>query len=119
MRTSFIASGLVAVTAAAMEPRQTPVPDPSAVFFAQLYNTVADCKATTGVRPFLYSRGACRNIRIPGSGSAKVIYNERPDTLTLSGWTGKDCTGDKVVIGASVGECVSLDGKDIASWSHH
>ncbi|RYP24321.1 hypothetical protein DL765_000585 [Monosporascus sp. GIB2] len=119
MRTSLIASGLVAVAAAVIEPRQTPVPDPSAVFFAQLYSTVADCNATTGVRPFLYSRGACQNIRIPGSGSAKVVYNERPDTLTLSGWTGADCTGDKVAIGARVGECVSLGGKNIASWSYY
>ncbi|RYP93246.1 hypothetical protein DL770_000621 [Monosporascus sp. CRB-9-2] len=119
MRTSFIASGLVAVAAAAMKPRQTPVPDPSAVFFAQLYSTVADCDATTGVKAFLYSRGACQNIEIPGSGSARVTYNEQPDALSLSGWTGKDCTGDKVVIGARVGECVSLNGKDIASWSYY
>ncbi|RYP40024.1 hypothetical protein DL768_010676 [Monosporascus sp. mg162] len=119
MRTSFIASCLVTVAAAAMEPRQTLAPDPSAVFFAQLYSTVADCDATTGVKAFLYSRGACQNIEIPGSGSARVTYNEQPDTLSLSGWTGKDCTGDKVVIGARVGECVPLDGKDIASWSYY
>ncbi|RYP76299.1 hypothetical protein DL769_003639 [Monosporascus sp. CRB-8-3] len=122
MRTPFIVSGRAAVAAAAaasMEPRQTPVPDPSAVFFAQLYTTAADCDATTGVRAFLHSRGACQNIAVPGGGSARVAYNERPDNLTLSGWTGRDCTGDKVVVGPRVGECVSLGGRDIASWSYY
>ncbi|KAI2624678.1 hypothetical protein GGS26DRAFT_593295 [Hypomontagnella submonticulosa] len=109
---SFIACGLASLAAGQR------TPDPSAVFLADLFSTAADCGATTGVKAFLYSRGACQNIAIPGTGSARVRYNERPAELSLTGWTGKDCTGEKVEVGSTVGVCVSLDGTDVASWSY-
>ncbi|KAI1395188.1 hypothetical protein F4819DRAFT_479173 [Hypoxylon fuscum] len=114
MRTSFatIVSGLVALVAA------SPQADPSAVFYAELFSTVSDCSATSGIKAFLYSRGECQNIAVPGAGSARVRYNEQPDTLTLTGWTGTDCTGDPVTIGSAVGSCVALNGTTVASWSY-
>ncbi|KAF3070351.1 hypothetical protein GL218_00198 [Daldinia childiae] len=92
--------------------------DPSAVFYAELFSTTADCSGTTGIKAFLYSRGACQNTATPGIGSARVRYNERPDTLSLSGWTGPGCTGDSVVVGPTVGVCVALNGTAVASWSY-
>ncbi|OTB04839.1 hypothetical protein M426DRAFT_11202 [Hypoxylon sp. CI-4A] len=93
-------------------------PDPSVVFFAELFSTVSDCSATSGVKAFLYSLGECQNTAIPSTGSAHVRFNERPETLSLTGWTGANCTGDKVAVGSEVGVCVSLDGVDVASWSY-
>ncbi|KAI0384909.1 hypothetical protein F5Y04DRAFT_223053 [Hypomontagnella monticulosa] len=93
-------------------------PDPSAVFIADLFTSVSDCSATSGIKAFLYSRGACQNIATPGAGSARVRYNERPAELSLVGWTGKDCTGERVEVGAEVGVCVPLNGTDVVSWSY-
>ncbi|KAI1652225.1 uncharacterized protein F4817DRAFT_322596 [Daldinia loculata] len=92
--------------------------DPSAVFYAELFSAAADCSGTTGIKAFLYSRGACQNTATPGTGSARVRYNERPETLSLTGWTGLNCTGESVVVGPTVGVCVSLDGTAVASWSY-
>ncbi|KAI1388482.1 uncharacterized protein F4822DRAFT_443432 [Hypoxylon trugodes] len=107
---------LTALTAATPTPVQQA--DPSATFYAELFSTASDCSATSGIKAFLYSRGACQNIAVPGTGSARVRYNEQPDTLTLTGWTGANCTGDAVVVGSEVGVCVSLDGRDVVSWSY-
>ncbi|KAI1480384.1 hypothetical protein K445DRAFT_322143 [Daldinia sp. EC12] len=109
---TFLLSSLAALTSA------SPAPDPSAVFYAQLFSNSADCSDTTGVKAFLYSRGACQNTAVPGTGSARVRYNEHPETLSLTGWTGPDCTGDAVPVGPSVGVCVALNGTDVASWSY-
>ncbi|EMR65938.1 hypothetical protein MGN70_003768 [Eutypa lata] len=121
--TSLLAIVLSALTAAAtanpaLAPRQTREPDPPATFIAELFDGVADCSGTTGIHAFLYSRGACQNIAIPGAGSAHVRFNSLPDELSLTGWTGADCTGDSIEVGAVVGECVALDGVDVASWSY-
>ncbi|KAI6090734.1 hypothetical protein F4821DRAFT_9447 [Hypoxylon rubiginosum] len=114
MRTSLAAiiSGLAALAAS------VPQGDPSAVFYAELFSTVADCSATSGVHAFLYSRGECQNTAIPGTGSARVRYNDQPDALSLTGWTGADCTGDSVPIGTTIGLCVALNGTSVASWSY-
>ncbi|KAI0172600.1 hypothetical protein GGR52DRAFT_545358 [Hypoxylon sp. FL1284] len=115
MRSSIAAVISLLTTLAASSPQQ---PDPSAIFFAELFSTVADCSATTGVKAFLYSRGACQNTAISESGSARVRYNEQPETHALTGWTGADCTGNAVPVGADVGRCVALNGTAVASWSY-
>lgn len=118
MRTSFLTLALTTLAAAnPLAPRQTGTPDKPAVFFGELFNDVADCSATTGVKAFLYSRGACQNIAISGSGSARVRFNSLPDELSLTGWTGQNCTGGSVEIGAVAGKCVALGGVAVASWS--
>ncbi|KAI1805765.1 hypothetical protein F4811DRAFT_551619 [Daldinia bambusicola] len=98
----------------------TSAADPSAIFFAELFSTTSDCSGTTGIKAFLYSRGACQNTAVPGAGSARVRYNERPATLALTGWTGPDCTGEAAVrAGSAVGVCVPLNGTAVASWSYY
>ncbi|OTA91036.1 hypothetical protein M434DRAFT_13466 [Hypoxylon sp. CO27-5] len=92
--------------------------DPSVVFYAELFSTAADCSSTSGIYAFLYSRGACQSIAVPGTGSARVRFNEQPETLALKGWTGANCTGDSVTIGSTVGVCVPLNGTAVASWSY-
>ncbi|KAI1412396.1 hypothetical protein F5Y13DRAFT_200033 [Hypoxylon sp. FL1857] len=113
MRPSTLLTTSLAALAAAM-----PQSDPSTVFYAELFSSSADCSGTTGIYAFLYSRGACQNRAIPGTGSARVRYNEQPDTLALTGWTGANCTGDKVPVGATIGLCVPLNGTAVASWSY-
>ena len=97
-------------------------PDPSAVFVANLYTSADDCSASPGgggAKAFLYSRGACQNIAVPGTGSGRVLFNERPGELVLTGWTGPDCSGESVVVGGDVEDgCVALGGFDVVSWSY-
>ncbi|KAI8960851.1 hypothetical protein F5Y11DRAFT_328322 [Daldinia sp. FL1419] len=113
MRFSFtVLPGLAALASASR------AADPSAIFYAELFSTTGDCSATSGIKAFLYSRGACQNTAVPGTGSARVRFNERPETLSLTGWTGPDCTGDDIVVGPTVGVCVPLNGTDVASWSY-
>ncbi|KAI1213629.1 uncharacterized protein F4807DRAFT_456178 [Annulohypoxylon truncatum] len=109
--TSFAAA---ATTASATS---TLVPDHSAIFSAELFTTNANCNRTGAFKSFLYSRGSCQNFAIPGAGSARVDYNERPKELTLTGWTEADCKGRAVPFGTVVGLCVPLNGTAIASWS--
>ncbi|KAI0843695.1 hypothetical protein F5Y06DRAFT_255597 [Hypoxylon sp. FL0890] len=92
--------------------------DPSAVLYAELFSTAADCSGTTGIYAFLYGGGECQNLAIPSTGSARIRYNEQPDTLTLTGWTGSDCTGGEVPVGTTIGLCIPLNGTAVASWSY-
>ncbi|KAI1076718.1 hypothetical protein F5B20DRAFT_593722 [Whalleya microplaca] len=124
MRISFLSiiSSLAAfATAESTAPQATTTrtPDRRVVFFAQLYSTSSNCSTTAkgGVKPFLYNFGKCQNIAITGNGSARIQYTERPE-LSLTGWTGTDCTGDSVVIGSSINLCVPLNGTSVASWSY-
>ncbi|KAI2464306.1 hypothetical protein F4781DRAFT_80215 [Annulohypoxylon bovei var. microspora] len=110
---SLIFASLTSLTTAA------PQADPSIVFYAELFSTTSDCTAGSGsTKAFIYSRGSCQNIAIPGTGSAHVRYNEKPDTLKLTGWTGANCTGTAMNVGPKVGLCVPLNGTAIASWSY-
>ncbi|KAH7039673.1 uncharacterized protein B0I36DRAFT_357073 [Microdochium trichocladiopsis] len=95
------------------------VPDEPISFYARLYHNSSTCATVTGGRTSAYlgSMGSCVNISVNGGGSAEIIVGEVTKYF-LAGWTGRDCTGQVVLVESNVRSCIDFGGVDIQSWSN-
>lgn len=111
---ALAASLLATLTLAAPQ-----TPDEPVSFYAEIFHDSSDCSAVEGGRTSAYlgSRGPCVDIAAPGTGSAVVRVGEA-GRYYLAGWTEPGCAGEVVLVESNVGSCVSLGGRDVASWSN-
>jgi hypothetical protein len=90
-------------------------PDKPVQYLGYIYNQSASCGGSPS-KLYLSVSGNCINYAAPGAGSARLFLGSSKVEY-FSGWTGPDCTGDKVFVTSSHLECKTFGGKAIASFS--
>ncbi|KAK6842076.1 hypothetical protein PG987_002936 [Apiospora arundinis] len=92
-------------------------PVPGRPFVARIWNDTAHCDPNEGAWKTLFSSLECLNYPSPGTGSVTVKVGVKGrDTLT--GWTGPDCTGERIVFDPTHELCQPLGGVAMQSWNH-